>query len=174
MPVDQYLKEWLSDKSLWKKMEGAFMQKGGWEGWAQVEFGLFLTNKNYYKSVQREVAGIFKSSSDRADLLCEGDTGAKNWLKDVIELKTETLFQSGGGKDDFKKRVEGDIVKLESLASPYASKEVRTTAIGISIAMQTTNDVKIAWGNKMNCIDVYAKSGEPWHIAAFYLTRTPG
>jgi hypothetical protein len=173
MSIEKYLTEWLtkSDQSLAQKMIDAYQQKGGWEVWAQVEFGRFLTNKNYYKSVEREVA-VFKSASDRADLLCSGDTAAQSYLYDIVELKTETIFQSGSGKDNFKKRVEGDVAKLGKLASSYNSKNTRVTAVGISIAAQTTKDVKIAWDKKMNTIDVYAK--DAWWIAAFYITSKPG
>jgi hypothetical protein len=171
MALEKYLKLWLSDQTLQQNMIGAYMQKGGWEGWAQVEFASFLTRNNYYKSVQRELTGIFKSG-ERADLLCSGDLAAQTYINDIIELKTETLFQSGSGKDDFKKRVEGDIQKIQGpLASPYPTNS-RVTAIGISIAAQTTKAVSTDW-SKMANIQVYADKTSTWWIVAFYVMMKP-
>jgi hypothetical protein len=162
LDVEKSFGVWLSDSSLHAKMIGAFMQKGGWEGWAQVEFGNFLTQNNKGWTVEREV-GVYVNGGQRADLVCKSSDGGVA----IVELKVETLFQSGTRLDDFVQRVEADIAKLDTVVPQFAAS--RKIAIGISIAQQTTFAAQEHWGRNITMINAHTDS--TFNITAFYKAK---
>ena len=92
-----------------KQIANAFLQKGGWEGWLQVELSNALNAEFPGQiTVQREVVGPF-NGQQRVDILATSAVGHPI----AIELKAESIFQSGNGisigasaRDDFRK-IEG-------------------------------------------------------------------
>lgn len=119
--------------------ENAYLQKGGWEGWLQVELANLL-NLQYGQTtnIQRESTEPY-TGSQRADLLVtclpDGDmTPLPPPL--AIELKAESIFQMGYGKtigktarDDYETIAEYGLTRKFRFAqyAVYMSGEGQTS-----------------------------------------------
>lgn len=109
-----------------------FLQKGGWEQWAQAEIADVLTEKIPSAAIQRE-QHIFKNNDQEVDILVtDGDWDF------CIELKCESLFKSATqGRQTivhtFYKDVLDDIEKLKvGRKMGYAKQPAAVVAITIS------------------------------------------
>ena len=93
------------------KIREIYWQKGGWEGWTQVELALLFTQLYPKTNTFREEL-VYLGSSKRADLtlMLAGEQ------TQVIELKVESLWQdqSAGGVTNFVKSLKTDISKIDS------------------------------------------------------------
>ena len=140
---------WLKgDKTLSKKFMIAFNQKGGIEGWAQVEFALALSNM--FTTVQREVP-VYTNKALRADIVCTNGIGAAA-VHEIVELKCESIFQSGLNANNLDGRIKDDASKFALVDKNLGFTAANTgfTAIGISIANSTTKGLlsSLSWPNK--------------------------
>lgn len=92
------------------KIREIYWQKGGWEGWAQVELALAFTQLYPKTNTLREQT-VYVGSNKRADLTLM----LANELTQVIELKVESLWQdqSAGGVTNFVTALKADIKKID-------------------------------------------------------------
>ena len=74
---------WVWNQEVLQKILTTYHQKGGWEGWAQVEIAYFIT-KNNKVTIDREVE-IYTATRKRVDFIIT-DPGK---VKQIIELKCE-------------------------------------------------------------------------------------
>lgn len=116
-PVDQIIAcLTLLIKSKGSEMANAFMQKGGWEGWLQVELASDLNARFPLQiAAQREMTGPFKGDQ-RVDLLARTSSSPPV----AIEIKAESIFQSGNNMTIGKLAVlDFDKIVGEGLSSEY-------------------------------------------------------
>ncbi|KAH8801806.1 hypothetical protein F5884DRAFT_655778, partial [Xylogone sp. PMI_703] len=97
-------------------------QKGGWEGWLQVELASVMNQNFTSTSVFREERP-FNGSNERVDLQLE-KTGEED---QIIELKTESLFN---GPRNFLTGVKIDIDSFQRLT--LTKRPAKVYAVGFS------------------------------------------
>ena len=105
-----------------------YFSKGGWEGWLQVEWAMYLNSQDY--DVLREEP--IYNNNQRADLVINkniprGDNQVFNNI--AIEIKCQSIYNS---QDQFLESVKSDINKLEELRY-YWSKLMVVVAIDDNI-----------------------------------------
>jgi hypothetical protein len=104
------IRQWTKDNfTPANKIQQIYLQKGGWEGWAQVELALHFTAIGGW-NCQREIL-VYHGSQKRADLLLTAEDGPPNTT--IIELKTEALWRDDDGADKFVKSMKEDLYKIE-------------------------------------------------------------
>ncbi|KAL5372178.1 hypothetical protein PMIN06_010258 [Paraphaeosphaeria minitans] len=106
-----------------------YWQKGGWEGWAQVELALLFTQQYKKTNTFREEL-VYWGNNRRADLTLELQ-GEKT---QVIELKMESLFQdqAPGGVTSFITKMKEDILKIDTYNLKPEYRPALVYAIGFS------------------------------------------
>lgn len=129
-----FLQGWISNNG--EKVWTIWLQKGGWEGWAQVEIMSAMTGNNI--SVQREMA-IYTDPKKAVDFIVNFQSpDVKKQI--CLELKCESLFQSsqdGRVHSDNKiwEKVANDLAKLYNERTPYY-KETQALAAAIVFSPQ--------------------------------------
>jgi hypothetical protein len=109
-------------------------QKGGWEGWLQVELATALLRPWAMEyDIYREQ--VIFSGSERIDIWCQPVAKHKGQIPYIgVELKVESEYQAGTGKT-FRDRFEKDILKVGAgPASPF-----RTGAGSLLMAVGVTS-----------------------------------
>lgn len=112
-----------------------FNQKGGWEGWTQVELMNYI-NKLGLTVVQREIP-IYYNVKHAADLIVNFQDAQVN-KQICIELKCESVFQSAyDGRQKLHNRIQdkvsADILRLTTQRrDDYQTAFALMLAIGIS------------------------------------------
>lgn len=119
-------------------IKSAFNMKGGWEGWLQVELGLWLQQNGF--EVKREER-VFKNPLQAADMIVTSrNPQGGDPVHTIVELKCEGLFQDfvmnklepdesrqKGTKPNFATRMEKDLEKIG-----YVGSNIRDEYRGIS------------------------------------------
>lgn len=145
MTITTLFLDWVATPAIIAQSQTAFLQKGGWEGWLQVEFASYLQTLSF--QVQREYPAY--TTAQRADILAQSlsQVAPPIYQYDIVELKTESLFQSGNTPDDFINRVEADIAKGANvdLTKFAAGSVVNYTTFGVAIAQQTAQAAQTYW-----------------------------
>lgn len=123
-------------------ISNAYFEKGGWEGWAQVEIANIIKAKYPGLSVTRE-DGVYDGSIARSDLVLVNETTG---VRNVIELKC----QRGSAKDNPKwivQQVIDDARKLQKTLKPQF-RPAKCFAVGIAITPDAIAQVKnnANWG----------------------------
>ncbi|CAN9356377.1 unnamed protein product [Alternaria alternata] len=104
------IRQWTRDNfTSTNKIQQIYLQKGGWEGWAQVELALHFTAIGGW-NCQREVQ-VYHDSQKRADLLLTAEGGPPNTT--IIELKTEALWRDAHGVNQFVESMKEDLYKID-------------------------------------------------------------
>lgn len=109
--IDDYLNDWLGEAATKQAIYYADLTDGGWEGWAQFEFEVYVRRElkyDYNKRV-REIQ-IYDGSSQAADFTFENSDQLNNNGM-VVELKCENKNSLAGTKA--ATAFEQDIKKLE-------------------------------------------------------------
>lgn len=118
-----------------QKVIQAFLEKGGWEGWAQVELAEVLRQLPQGPTVQREHP-IYDNSREAVDFYISWAYNAHPPL--CIELKCESLWQSAKQgrqyiEHVFYKEIQDDIEKLQSSRKfAYSGQAAYVVAITVS------------------------------------------
>lgn len=103
------LREWtMSNFIPTNKILQIYSQKGGWEGWAQVELALHFTALGDW-NCERE-RQVYAGNAKRADLLLTSQGGQLDTT--IVELKTEALWRDDTGPDNFVQSMRQDLVKI--------------------------------------------------------------
>ncbi|KAJ4394902.1 hypothetical protein N0V93_004122 [Gnomoniopsis smithogilvyi] len=120
--LDDHLNSWLSDESTKKKVYYADSTDGGWEGWAQFEFEVYLRNEMSYSSNKRvREIQVYDGNSKAADFTIE-PSQQENRKGMVVELKCENKNSLAGTK--VATAFAEDIKKLQGkLKTPYAGSD---------------------------------------------------
>ena len=141
-----HIYQWAQAKQL--DITRAFAMKGGWEGWLQVELGLYLAKQQYILGVDRE-KHVFDNANQKADLYITSNPPAGPH-KIVIELKCESQYQDcqwqnntpvlngglpvprmvQGGMPSIAGRLQQELVGIQAIAQQY--KPCQVACIGFS------------------------------------------
>ncbi|KAL8730547.1 MAG: hypothetical protein Q9166_004001 [cf. Caloplaca sp. 2 TL-2023] len=122
------IRYWIqSDDKVPLKMEAAYTQKGGWEGWAQVEIAYLVQTKYPNVTIDREV-NVYTGTQKENDFVIIDNTDATK-PKQIVELKCERGTQK---PVEFRKSFMNDITKINTLPIGAAYKPAKAYAIAIS------------------------------------------
>lgn len=122
-------------RKLWEIME----QKGGWEGWLQVELAFLITESSAHAYVAERELNVFKKAGQRVDIWA---TGAQGPVQSVgIELKCESHYQDNVGGARLNARLSEDVEKiLAGVRQEYVGATgARVYAVGVTT---NPNDLK--------------------------------
>jgi hypothetical protein len=162
--VQQTLTQLITDKV--STVIKAFMQRGGWENWLQVELANALNARfSEIANIQREDAAPYTMGGRRVDILVSHMPDFNNPpdLRPLaIELKAESIFQSGIGNsignlatEDFYKICDyGQTASYQfleyalavsnpgcqSLVNPYNLASTSPRVAGVDVRAIQTND----------------------------------
>ena len=166
VPTDTLIKKWAL-KNI-DRIVRAYTQKGGWEGWAQVEIATELYRERDMAygdakdsllatttKVLREVAvyppTITKKggiSQKRADIVVEfGAPSRREFV--IIELKCEGFYN----KDAFVQAVKEDVDKVNGDIE-HDFKPARVWALGFSTSQEVYNEM-LGWRSKADHAILY-------------------
>ena len=138
-------------------IRNAFWMRGGWEGWLQVELGLWLMEAGF--AVEREMH-VFKNARQAADMIVRHENFEGATI--IIELKCEGWFQDFDApgepdesrqRDDtplsFQTRIMEDVEKFGDAGSNIHDnyRGIYYCCIGISM-METSRDCLFELQNK--------------------------
>jgi hypothetical protein len=120
----------------WAKIQAAFLQKGGWEGWAQVEIAIALQEKFKNANIIRENP-VYNDAALRCDISLQ----LKGYDVQVVEIKCESIFQDGSRRNAFCKAYGADIQKVlqHSVQQPYEPAQM--WVIGFTCSNEAMNDM---------------------------------
>ncbi|KAL8796089.1 MAG: hypothetical protein Q9182_007423 [Xanthomendoza sp. 2 TL-2023] len=116
-----------SDATVPAKIAAAYNQKGGWEGWAQVEIAYLVHVKYPNVTIDREV-NVYAGTKKENDFVIT-DNVQPTKPKQIVELKCERGTQTAA---QFKQSFIDDIQKINSLPIAPAYKPAKAYALGIS------------------------------------------
>jgi hypothetical protein len=125
-----HFKKWVTENAA--KIYGNFMQKGGWEGWAQVELMNYL-NAMGGTTIQREIP-IYVNPKYSADLIVNfQDPVIEHQI--CIELKCESVFQSAyDGRQKKPNRIQDKVsVDLLRLKEQRHGRYIKSMALMLAI-----------------------------------------
>jgi hypothetical protein len=165
--VDTIIKQWASDNTA--KIVKHYAQKGGWEGWAQVEIAGVLTEHfrdlpqgttksvvNREVDVYPEVKTAKGTSQKRADVVVTMKNNAGKLVQAVIiELKCEGFHN----KDAFVKNVEADVAKVRGIIKDEY-KPALMWVMGFSASEEAYTEMKRTYP-KGTSFEVYPLAGGP-------------
>lgn len=141
--VTQTMRQWLSVPQNLTRMNAAYRQKGGWEGWAQVEIAIALT-AIANSTVEREQAIYKNNPAARADVVLT----ISNIHLEVLELKCHGIYR---GTPAFVKAVQDDIDKVQN--GTYNVTDVRAWAMVFVIDPAVKATIKTAMEAKRRAHD---------------------
>lgn len=155
--VDQVVNNWARQNI--SKIVSAYQQKGGWEGWAQVEIATALEKSRESASAEEALKGTLTEASrevhvyadhskQRADVVIASRSRIipKHFV--IIELKCEGQYFKG----DFVQEVEEDIEKLKGRISDDF-KPAKAWALAISTSQEVYDKMLAEWPNERH-VDV--------------------
>ncbi|KAF5575907.1 hypothetical protein FPCIR_12911 [Fusarium pseudocircinatum] len=126
-PFIQRIADWAAAKPLSR----IYSQKGGWEGYAQVELAMYLPDNLGGSSTREEQV---YADGERADINYT-PTDAPEFF---IELKCQSLLQDSGNLDSFADRILSDMIKCDrghtARAPGYETMPALAIGIGVDIA----------------------------------------
>ncbi|KAJ3980763.1 hypothetical protein F5890DRAFT_1539769 [Lentinula detonsa] len=108
-PVLERIVEWAEANG--EKIQDAYNQKGGWEGWTQVELAFYL--KRAFESERYGVVtvtredNVYQGNNQRSDLLITTRKGAEHFTN-MLELKCESIANT----NNFKTQAKADCTKV--------------------------------------------------------------
>ncbi|KAL8915791.1 MAG: hypothetical protein Q9172_006660 [Xanthocarpia lactea] len=117
-----------SDEKVTAKMAAAYKQKGGWEGWAQVEIAYLVQDKYPNVTIDREVNVYAGTKKENDFVITDNDDATKP--KQIIELKTERGTQR---PTEFKNSFLEDINKIQTSPIDAKYKPAQAFAVAISV-----------------------------------------
>ena len=140
----------------WDKIQMIYKQKGGWEGWLQVELANYLY-ENYAPAwtIERE-RQVYVGSGKKADITLTkmGQTSH------VVELKVESMYQDLLSDTSLFDRLKDDIDKLNFANFDTNLGTVQAYAYGICVKQAYANiGENYVWTSRAetpkseNCID---------------------
>ncbi|KDN67625.1 hypothetical protein CSUB01_10831 [Colletotrichum sublineola] len=130
------------DGRVFNTIANAYSEKGGWEGWAQVEIANVIKANYEGLSVTRE-DGVYDGSIARSDLVLVNEASG---VRNVIELKC----QRGSARTNSKwivQQVLDDAGKLQRTLKPEF-RPAKCFAVGIAITPDAIAEVQnnANWG----------------------------
>jgi hypothetical protein len=111
-----------------------YQQKGGWEGWAQVELANGLSTLADC-TCQREIM-VYANNQKRADLLLTSKISTDP--RQVMELKCESLFQDAQGNGAYVDKVIEDLDKITDHPVKQELRPARVIALGATFVDKVT------------------------------------
>ncbi|KAJ4490752.1 hypothetical protein J3R30DRAFT_131739 [Lentinula aciculospora] len=108
--VMEKILEWANDVVNAEKIEKAYNQKGGWEGWVQVELAMYLQKVlggQGIATILRE-QNVYNGNSQKCDFLIKTQKENGEYFTNMFELKCE----SSGNAGKFRTEVRDDCTKI--------------------------------------------------------------
>ncbi|KAJ3992277.1 hypothetical protein F5050DRAFT_960625 [Lentinula boryana] len=141
-PMMESIVEWANLNGT--RLEKAYNQKGGWEGWAQVELASYLEQVfggEGVATVTRE-DNVYNGNDQRSDLLITTQKPNGTSFTNMFELKCESSANSG----NFRTKVRADCTKIANGVwnANYAPCEAWIIAIGVT---KTVGDFMVGGKN---------------------------
>lgn len=122
------------------KIYSAYQQKGGWEGWAQVELAYLIEQKYGASFIITREDVIYDGNTQRADLLLVDRANPNS--RQIIELKCQGYRKDQQyGNRSIVAEVQSDVVKLQQNLK-QAFKPARCLAIGIACTQGAVQEIK--------------------------------
>ncbi|KAJ3745982.1 hypothetical protein DFH05DRAFT_901333 [Lentinula detonsa] len=109
-PVMEKIVDWGNNYVNAQKIAAAYNQKGGWEGWVQVELAIVLQQHfggDGQATVLREQY-VYNGTQQRCDILIDTKKYNGEHFTNMFELKCE----SSGNAGNFRTEVEKDCTKI--------------------------------------------------------------
>ncbi|KAK1224580.1 hypothetical protein PQX77_012518 [Marasmius sp. AFHP31] len=113
-PMFEQIIRFMNEEDTAWKIEQAYEQRGGWEGWLQVELAIYLKKVFEHDlfpgctvNVTREDY-IYGESSMRSDILLKTTVNGRTFYN-ALELKCETYL----GGSSFRRKVKDDCEKID-------------------------------------------------------------
>lgn len=133
-----------------------FSQKGGWQGWAQVELAFAVSNW-LGGSAYREV-NVY-DDSERADIV---RTNTLDDTTTIIELQCQSFYQDQADTNAFSLAIINDLVKANRSGrnSEYQGKPIYVIGIGVFGA------------GLDNAIEAFSKSSFDYYDQIFWTQAT--
>lgn len=116
-----------SDPNVTFKIAAAYNQKGGWEGWAQVEIAYLVQQKYPEVTIDREVNVYIGTKKENDFVITDKNDASKP--KQVIELKCERGTQTA---TQFRQSFSDDIAKIDNFPIGATYKPAKSYAVAIS------------------------------------------
>jgi hypothetical protein len=118
----------------WAVLKEIYMQKGGWERWAQVELARAFQRVFPQPNVLRE-ENVYTVGGKLADITLT----LRGEITQVIELKCESLWQDGYGAMRFYNGLLTDMMKITNYPLQREYKPARLWVIGFTIVNTVTD-----------------------------------
>ncbi|WDK20912.1 hypothetical protein CGRA01v4_12201 [Colletotrichum graminicola] len=124
-------------------ISNGYFEKGGWEGWAQVEIANVIKAKYSGLGVTRE-DGVYEGSLARSDLVLVNEASG---VRNVIELKCQRGSASTNSKWIVQQVID-DAGKLQRTLKPEF-RPAKCFAVGIAVTPDAIAEVKddANWGS---------------------------
>ncbi|KAJ3992279.1 hypothetical protein F5050DRAFT_1905436 [Lentinula boryana] len=111
------------------KIEAAYSQQGGWEGWVQVE--LTLVVQKHFGGAEATISReqyVYNGTQQRCDILIETNKQNGEHFVNLFEIKCE----SSGSADKFRTEVNKDCTKIDAGVSKFYPCEWWIVAFGVT------------------------------------------
>lgn len=140
--VIRFIKAYLGDN--FGKVASIFKQKGGWEGWLQVELAEYI-KQNYSSIPLLREARIYPNFPRKSADILMTNIGAEEISPDsyVIELKTEGAYRDATDPWYVFNGVKDDIEKIATGQLDESLRRTKAFVIGVIITNTTAN----RWSN---------------------------
>ncbi|KAK7446507.1 hypothetical protein CaCOL14_010916 [Colletotrichum acutatum] len=132
-------------------IRNAYSEKGGWEGWAQVEIANFIKSGYTSLRVTRE-DGVYDGNTQRSDLILQNGSG----IRTIIELKCER-----GSAPNSRWIVDEVIKDAEKLQGTLKTKfrPAICFAVGIAVTREAVMEIQKAYeAGRINNNGFYCKN----------------
>ena len=126
-----------------QKLDSLWPLKGGWEGWAQVDYAAFTYKADSTIDLLREQP-IFINDRQKVDWLFNDESASVTKEKIAIELKCESLPQWERSKNYFIGALQDDEQKLNVVNLKAGYKDCIRVVVGIFFSPQANEAVKAA------------------------------
>lgn len=139
MPLSfgQVVVDWAASRGKVDDIIRAYIQRGGWEEWAQVELAAYYQTQIGFGSSRKDQ--IYLDNDKRNDITTYNAAGA---VDNVIELKCHSLVQDiGDNNNAFARRFEADMVKASAALKPNFLPS-RVWVVGITTEDAVTEATK--------------------------------
>ncbi|KAG7087365.1 hypothetical protein E1B28_013338 [Marasmius oreades] len=142
-PILGAIIDWGKNHHIKDRIRQAYQQRGGWEGWVQLELAIYLEDfflNNKYPDCEIKVTReeyTYGETQKRSDILFMTTKSAYHIFYNAIELKCEAKNTGAAG---FKLEVKKDCEKVDN-AKPKGSFAPCTTWV---VAFSTTPDANLS------------------------------
>jgi hypothetical protein len=157
----------LSDTNIQRQLVAGFLQRGGLEGWVQVEIANALVrNLPREINLEREVS-YARLVDGNANLRADIALAFPNQTRIGVELKVESLFQESSPGGRLNARYIADVEKV----SPYAFAPQNTTTVFMVCGVAVTSEANASMQHVVNQLNQMGTLQGRYHAVALLCGR---